>query len=60
MNVLYLCDRKPCGDKCTYPDCRHTTDISHAVNFVKIRYSPRNLNEIVEVYTEKEENYDGK
>lgn len=29
---LYLCDRKQCGDRCHYPDCRHTTDISHAVN----------------------------
>ena len=30
--VLYLCDCKRCGDRCHYPDCRHTTDISHAVN----------------------------
>ncbi len=30
--VLYLCDRKRCGDQCHYPDCRHTTDISHAVH----------------------------
>ena len=30
--VLYLCDRKRCGDRCHYPDCRHTTDISHAVH----------------------------
>ena len=29
---LYLCDRKQCGSRCSYPDCRHTTDISHAVN----------------------------
>lgn len=29
---LYLCDRKQCGDRCHYPVCRHTTDISHAVN----------------------------
>lgn len=29
---LYLCDRKQCGDRCHYLDCRHTTDISHAVN----------------------------
>lgn len=24
--------RKRCGDRCHYPDCRHTTDISHALN----------------------------
>lgn len=29
---LYLCDRKKCGNRCHYPDCQHTTDISHAVN----------------------------
>ena len=29
---LYVCDRKRCGDRCHYPDCRHTTDISHAIN----------------------------
>ncbi len=29
---LYLCDRKQCGNRCSYPDCRHTTDISHAIN----------------------------
>lgn len=29
---LYLCDRKQCGDRCHYSDCRHTTDISYAVN----------------------------
>lgn len=32
--VLYSCDRKLCGDKCS-PDeeCTHTTDIEHAKNF---------------------------
>lgn len=30
--VLYLCDRKRCGDRCHYADCQHTTDISHAIN----------------------------
>lgn len=32
--VLYICDRKKC-DKCSYPQCRHTFDISHAASFVK-------------------------
>lgn len=31
-NKLYVCDCKQCGDRCHYPDCRHTTDISHAIN----------------------------
>lgn len=30
--VLYLCDRKRCDDRCRYPNCQHTTDISHAIN----------------------------
>jgi predicted house-cleaning noncanonical NTP pyrophosphatase (MazG superfamily) len=30
--ILYICDRKKCKD-CCYPICKHTTDISHAVNF---------------------------
>ena len=32
--ALYLCDRRVC-DNCYYPLCKHTTDISHAVNFEK-------------------------
>ena len=33
METLYLCDRKAC-EHCS-PECRHTTDIYHAVNFEK-------------------------
>ena len=33
--VAYICDRKQCGDACSYPVCSHTTDINHAVNFEK-------------------------
>ena len=29
--ILYLCDRRTC-EKCS-PECRHTTDITHARNF---------------------------
>lgn len=29
--ILYLCDRKKCIE--CYEDCKHTTDINHAVNF---------------------------
>lgn len=32
MDVLYLCDRRQC-DVCHYPTCKHTKDISHAINF---------------------------
>lgn len=31
MIKAYLCDRKKCED-CSYPDCKHTTDITHAKN----------------------------
>ena len=33
MAVLYLCDGKAC-EVCS-PECNHTSDISHAVNFKK-------------------------
>lgn len=33
-NIFYVCDRKQC-EKCSYPQCRHTSDISHAASFVK-------------------------
>ena len=44
---IYLCDRKQCGDRCHYPECRHTTLISHAINaptipkgFERIEHGP--------------------
>ena len=30
---LYICDRKRCGDKCTYPICMFTTDKEHEVKY---------------------------
>lgn len=30
--VFYLCDQKACT-KCSYPTCRHTDKITHAINF---------------------------
>lgn len=32
MKVAYLCDRERCS-KCSYPICKYTFDIRHAVNF---------------------------
>lgn len=37
-NILYLCDGKRCGDPCPLAECKHTSDISHAKNFVKGDY----------------------
>lgn len=34
--TIYRCDRKACGEKCSYPECMHTADITHAENFTKI------------------------
>lgn len=31
MAILYLCDRKAC-ENCS-SECKHTTDIRHAINF---------------------------
>lgn len=30
--IAYICDRKQCAN-CSYPECRHTTNIEHAVNY---------------------------
>lgn len=35
--VMFLCDRKACGDACPNPDCSHTSDITHAKNFDWVR-----------------------
>lgn len=32
--VVYICDRKACK-KC-HPECMHTSNIDHAVNFKKV------------------------
>lgn len=37
-DILYLCDGKQCGDSCSSTQCKHTSDISHAKNFVKSDY----------------------
>jgi len=33
-DILYLCDRRAC-EKCRYPECKHTSDINHAVDFAR-------------------------
>ena len=34
MEILFLCDGKRC-EACDNPECKHTSDINHAVNFKK-------------------------
>lgn len=36
-SVLYICDRTAC-EACTYPVCKHTKDVRHAVNFEHCYY----------------------
>ena len=42
MRISYICDRLKCedkyGGKCPGEYCQHTTDITHAVNFI-VMYS---------------------
>lgn len=38
-DILYLCDGKQCGDSCPSTECKHTSDIFHAKNFVKSDYN---------------------
>lgn len=35
-DIVYLCDGKACGDNHECIECKHTGDISHAVNFEKL------------------------
>lgn len=51
-DVVYLCDRKACAS-CAPDVCDHTTDISHARNFVK--YSRNHRGE--EFYREEPPGY---
>ena len=37
-DVLYLCDGKSCGDTCPGVECKYTSDIAHARNFIKGDY----------------------
>ena len=32
IKIAYLCDKKFC-EECNNPDCLHTFDIAHAINF---------------------------
>lgn len=40
--IAYICDRKQCVN-CSYPECRHTTNIEHSVNYKK----EPNINELL-------------
>ena len=63
--LFYLCNRKRCGDKCSYPECKHTPSIKHAKNRFRFFYI-RNLknydyigfdeNNNIALYFEKEKN----
>ena len=53
VEVIYLCDRRACKDKCSYPICKHTPDIRHAKNFRLFGQSSKNPNRTV--YFEDEE-----
>lgn len=33
MEIVFLCDRKKCGEICPNTSCYYTTDITHAKNF---------------------------
>ena len=55
MKVLYICDRKQCGEKCG-THCNHTSDIMHAANFKKSEVIPGLM---IEIEKEESANYCG-
>ena len=36
MDVFYICDKRACGDVCPNGMCEHTSDVTHAVNFMGV------------------------
>lgn len=58
MKIAYLCDRERCGSKCSYPMCKHTWDIEHAVNFKVLYMETDKKGEIVYAEEREEENED--
>ena len=48
LRIVYLCDRKKCGDNHDCGDCNHTFDITHAINFKYV-----GLNSYIEVEKER-------
>lgn len=34
--IAYFCDRKQCGNTCSYPVCERTPEIDHAIHFEKL------------------------
>lgn len=36
MDVFYICDKRACGDVCPNGMCEHTSDVTHAVNFMEV------------------------
>ncbi len=45
-NVAFICDLKACI-VCSFPKCKHTSDITHAVNFstINAKYIENSENE---------------
>lgn len=63
--ICYICDKQQCTN-CTYPECRHTTDPKHALNYkdkyiwqpdLKTNFEKHEIgtgNNYMEIYFEKE------
>ena len=54
MEALYFCNRTRCGDRCSYPVCKHTTDEKYALNppekrFFDLRLPPNGRPYILEI-----------
>lgn len=47
-SILYLCDGQACGPNHICNECKHTSDVTHAMNFEKID------SEYDDIYFEKE------
>lgn len=35
-DIFYVCNKRACGDVCPNGMCEHTSDVTHAVNFIHV------------------------
>lgn len=50
MDVLYLCNRMMCGEGCSYPICKHTTNEKYALNPIEERFYEVEMKDNGEIY----------
>ena len=58
MDVFYICDKRACGDVCPNGMCEYTSDVTHAVNFMRFDGKYAHTGRTATAYFEKEPSMD--